>query len=233
MPGLPRHVSPGSETLKNVVEIVAIIGAGIWGVYTFVYQAEIVPNLAPPTLSVTNTLEKAGTKGNTIAIHSTMTRSNVGQTGVRLLGLTYNVEGIKVRFADTTERPAELAHQIHPSSTVSEARYYQEPQHGEVILRSGVLFKGGTDLPSSTSALNPGEALSRDLVFYADRSRFDLVRVQVRLYYSKESDPAIPLVFEVDDIGQLSAVPAPDCHTKAHRCAGLATTDFASEISLW
>ena len=168
------------ETLNSAVQTLAIVGAGAWAVYTFIYEAKIAPGLAPPSVSVTSALEKVGQRGDLVAIRSTVTRTNVGQTGVRVLGLTYNVVGVKMRFV---EAPAAnpLPEDLPGSSTVAEAKYYDEPESGEVILRHGILFEGATALPSSPSGLNPGEAVSRDLVFYADPTKFDSIRFVVSL----------------------------------------------------
>lgn len=223
------------EALNHLVQILAIVGAGIWGIYTFIYQAKIVPRLAPPTLTVTSTLEKAGQRGDLIAIRSTVTRNNVGQTAIRLLGLTYDVYGIKVRFGfdKTPKKNPEFDQPIGTVGSVGAARDYAEPSTGELILYHGKLFQGATDLPSEPSVLNPEESVSRDMVFYADRSRFDSIRFQVRLWYSKESDPPIPLVLKRDQGQQLVAVPGPRCDSEPESCRGLSTTDFATELSLW
>jgi hypothetical protein len=113
-----------------------------------------------------------------VAIRSTVTRTNVGQAEVRVLGLTYNVVGVRVRFGEAAAAAAgAMPEELPASSTIAQARHYDEPQGGEVILRHGVLFAGATALPSEPSALNPGEAVSRDLVFYADPARFDSIRL--------------------------------------------------------
>src|SRR5918997_2323737 len=88
------------ETLNSAVQTLAIVGAGAWAVYTFIYEAKIAPDLAPPSVSVTSALEKVGQRGDLVAIRSTVTRTNVGQTEVRVLGLTYNVVGVKMHFAE-------------------------------------------------------------------------------------------------------------------------------------
>ena len=90
----------GMETLNGAVQTPAIGLAGAWGVYTFVYEAKIAPGLAPPSVSVTSRLERVGERDGMVAIRSTVTRTNVGQAEVRVLGLTYNVVGIKVRFGE-------------------------------------------------------------------------------------------------------------------------------------
>lgn len=163
----PKPASSGfsMDTANAAVQTLAILGAGAWGIYTFVYEAKIVPGLAPPTVSVTSALEKAGEKGDLVAIRSTVTRNNVGHAGVRVLGLTYNVVGVRMRFGEASGA-AGLARGegLAGSSTVNAAKYYGEAGGGEVILLQGVLFEGATALPTNgPSHLNPGEAVSRDL----------------------------------------------------------------------
>ncbi len=173
-----------------------------------------------------------GQREDLVPIRSTVTRTNVGQTGVRVLGLTYNLVGVRQRF--TGAPAAELPPEVPAGQrTVAEARYYNEAGPAEVILRSGILFEGATPLPGNRSDLNPGEAVSRDLIFYADRTRFDSIRFLVGLSYSKLSEPPIPLVLEVAGDGRIAAVPGPGCGAEPLRCKGLATTDFGTEFSLW
>jgi len=221
------------EELSSIVQTIAIMVAGIWGVYTFIYQAKIAPSLAPPTLSVTSTLEKAGQKGNLIAIHSTVTRTNVGQARVRLLGITYNLIGIKEHFGSSAVSNSEFTTRVASSSSVLEPRYYGKPDKREVILRVGNLFEGATNLPAYPAELNPGESISRDMVFYADQAMFDSLRFQVRLLYEKISDEPIPLVFNVDGEGMIIAEKAPPCASEPDKCKALNSTDFTTELSLW
>lgn len=227
------------ERLNGIVQTLAILGAGAWAVYTFVYEAKIKPTLAPPTVSVTSALEKSGEQGSRVAIRTTVTRTNVGQTGVRVLGLAYNVIGLRARFHDgpdasgggAAEREAAFQASLARSATVGLAQDYDRREEGEaVILRQGVLFSGATRQPSEPSGLNPGEAVSRDLVIYADKSRYDSVRLQVNLVYQKEADAPVPLRFARKPNGTLAIEPETDC--PPGRCA-LQVTDFATEFSLW
>lgn len=228
----PEASKSGMETLNSVVQTLAIVGAGAWAVYTFIYEAKIAPSLAPPSVSVTSTLEKVGQRGDLVAIRSTVTRTNVGQTEVRVLGLTYNVVGVKTRFVEEPSTAA-MPDELPGSSAVAQARYYEEGRSGEVLLRHGLLFEGATALPSSPSGLNPGEAVSRDLIFYADPTKFDSVRFLVSLSYAKMSEPPVPLTFEIGRDGRISAVPDPGCRDEASRCKAPMTTDFGTEFSLW
>ena len=139
------------EALNSAVQTLAIVLAGAWAVYTFVYEAKIAPGLAPPSMSVTSALERVGQKDGMVAIRSTVTRTNVGQAEVRVLALTYDVVGVRVRFGEARAAGATPG-ELSGSSTVAEAKYYDEPEGGEVILRHGVLFEGATAQQGSPSA---------------------------------------------------------------------------------
>lgn len=224
----------GLEGASTLVQTLAILGAGAWGVYTFVYEARIKPGLAPPSVSVKTDLARVGERGDRVAIRSTVTRTNVGQAGVRVLGLTYTVVGIRTRFSepgrDDAAREAAFRAALCGAANVDSTRDYVRESGGEPILRQGVLFSGATDLPSEPSDLNPGESVSRDVIVYADRKTFDAVRFEVRLAYAKEDDRPVRLRFEAGADGVLSTVPVEPC--PAPKCP-LRTTDFATEFSLW
>ncbi|AMB47042.1 hypothetical protein [Methylobacterium sp. AMS5] len=236
-----RHEGPGRqrrglglEGANTLVQTLAILGAGAWGVYTFVYEARIKPGLAPPSVSVKTDLARVGVRGDRVAIRSTVTRTNVGQAGVRVLGLTYTVVGIRTRFSessdDTAAREAAFRASLSGTANVDAARDYVRESGGMPILRQGLLFSGATPLPSEPSDLNPGESVSRDVIVYADRKTFDAVRFEVRLAYAKEDDPPVRLRFEAGADGVLATVPAEPC--PAPKCP-LRATDFATEFSLW
>ncbi|GJD62804.1 hypothetical protein [Methylobacterium frigidaeris] len=214
------------DRVNTLVQTLAILGAGAWGIYTFIYEARIKPGLAPPAVSVTTGLAKAGERDGHVAIRSTVTRRNVGETGVRVLGLVYTVTGIRARFgadAAPTDRSG-------PAGSLAAARGYTLDEPGTVILRQGKLFAGAAD-GAEPSDLNPGEAVSRDSIFYADAKAYDFVRFEVSFVYTKEDDPPVRLRFETEASGRLALRPQGDCRAEA--CDRLRTTDFATEFSLW
>jgi len=228
-PSSPRGFD--AERLNSLVQTLAIIGAGAWGVYTFIYEARIQPSLEPPAVSVSTRLEKAGERDNRIAIRSTVTRKNVGQTGVRVLGLVYNVIGVRAQFNDS---PTEITGgERGRADRVAVARDYTFDEPGTVILHQGTLFAGAGDDDAEPSNLNPGEAVSRDLIVYADRTRYDLVRFEVGLAYTKDGDLPVRLRLEANAKGVLTLSPTADCRTEAARCERLKMTDFGTEFSLW
>lgn len=219
----------GVDRINTLVQTLAIIGAGAWGVYTFIYEARIKPGLEPAAVSVTTVLVRAGERDDHVAIRSTMTRKNVGQTGVRILGLAYTVTGIRAQFGDNA---AALLDRLDGQKRVAAARDYVLTEPGTVILRQGVLFAGATQEEAEPSDLNPGESVSRDLIVYADRTRYDFVRFAVHLAYTREDDPPVRIRFATED-GLLVLKPGPDCKAEPETCRRLKTTDFSTEFSLW
>ena len=230
--GNQERTKLNADTINNITQTVALILAGGWGVYTFIYQERIAPALALPTLSVNSTLEKAGRHGNMTAIRCSVTRTNVGQSSVRLLGLTYNVSGIKEHFLKGTAVNPGFTSDLGNAATVNRARYQLEPARKEIILQNGTLFAGAHE-GGSPSDLNPEEAVTRDMMLYADRARFDRVRLHVTLVYSRLGDSPTPLVLETNSEGQLEARLAPVCKNQKPPCPTVYTTDFTTELSLW
>ena len=78
-----------------------------------------------------------------------------------------------------------------------------------------------------------GESVSRDLIVYADRDRFDFVRFEVSLAYTKGDEPPVLLTFETAPNGTLALKPDADCRADPQTCDRLKTTDFGTEFSLW
>ena len=146
-----------AERINTVVQTLAILGAGAWGVYTFIYEARIKPSLEPPSVSVTTNLVKVGDRDNQVAIRSTVTRKNVGQTGVRVLGLVYNVIGIRAGFRDNSNKAAALADNLGNADRVAAARSYTLTEPGTVIVREGILFAGATEHAREASDLTPAK----------------------------------------------------------------------------
>ncbi|MCJ2035406.1 hypothetical protein [Methylobacterium sp. J-068] len=242
-PRLPKDESKDARSRRGgrleranaLVQTLAIVAAGAWAVYTFIYEARIKPALEPPAVSVTTNLVRAGERGQHVAIRSTVTRRNVGQTGVRVLGLVYNVTGVRVRFAPSEGKPTDgkPADDMPTSDRTITARSYGFDGPGEAILRESRLFAGATDAGGEASDLNPGESVSRDLIVYADRDRFDFVRFEVGLAYTKADDAPVRLHFETKGDGTLALRPQADCRAEPRTCERLKTTDFATEFSLW
>lgn len=83
---------------------------------------------------VGQSLEKAGQKGNLSALRSIVTRHNVGQIGVCILGFTYNIIGIKTRFAAGTE---------------VNAKFDQAPTQSNTVILPGIMMTTNNSSPQT------------------------------------------------------------------------------------
>jgi hypothetical protein len=205
--------------------------AGVWAVYTFVYQQQIQPALEPPALTFECQLEKAGTVGNRTAVKATILRKNVGHRGVRVLGIAYNVIGTAQTPLDQPiTNPPELLQDKIPGRFRFD-RYQGPPQREELVMLGGTLFEGLEDTGLGLSELNPGESLSRDFLFYVNPRDFDAVRIHVVLIYQRQDEPPVPLAFHRDASGALTMSRKNPCINEP--CSPLQNTDFSTELSLW
>jgi|APCry1669191860_1035381.scaffolds.fasta_scaffold00755_3 hypothetical protein len=220
----------GSSEVLNLIQAFAILLAGCWAVYTFIYQQQIQPALEPPALTVDCRLEKVGTQGNITAIKATITRKNVGQQGIRILGLAHNLRAVKqnLKSATVPDTPIEPLH-TDIASFLSN-RYIGPPLRDEVVARGASLFHGGTDLEASVSELNAGESLSRDLLFFVDHQEFDSVRIKIQLIYQKMDDAPVVLRLSSDAHDEIVMTPKTPC---TFDCNAISETDFTTDLSLW
>ena len=227
----PEPSRSRAEAINAITQTVALIAAGIWGVYTFIYQAQIAPGLAPPTVTLSSSLEKVGKQNDITAIRMSLTRTNPGQNTVRILAVTYNAVGIKEHFITGGEtNPA--FNQAEPNThRIHESRYMGQPEREEFLFKEGVLF-AGADAHGSVSALSPNESVTREIMLYADRKKFDRIKLKVSLFFQKESQEGRPLKLLTAQDGSLSVVEEKPCQP-GPGCVPIEFTDYATELSLW
>jgi hypothetical protein len=68
--GTKKRLRP-SHTIaiaRDVIEIVAIIAAGAWAFYVFIYENRIKPSFAKPDINVTASIQRLGERNGMIAI---------------------------------------------------------------------------------------------------------------------------------------------------------------------
>lgn len=91
-------------TIRDVVEVVAIVAAGIWALYVFVYEQRIKPASEPPAVLLTGSMQKVGQHNGLVQISYSATVRNIGHADVYLIGegfvavgITYSAHGAPSR----------------------------------------------------------------------------------------------------------------------------------------
>jgi hypothetical protein len=82
--------------LRDVVEVLAIIAAGVWAFYIFAYENRIKPSMANPDVDVTASIQRIGEQNGLVAIGLHMRLHNIGTVKAHFLGIAVNVYGQRV-----------------------------------------------------------------------------------------------------------------------------------------
>ncbi|HEX3469268.1 MAG TPA: hypothetical protein VHT05_14405 [Candidatus Elarobacter sp.] len=80
-------------TVRHVVEVVAIVAAGLWGFYVFIYQERIKPASEPAALAPSVAVERVGRDARRDVLRISVTLRNTGKTEFDIAADAYNVWG--------------------------------------------------------------------------------------------------------------------------------------------
>jgi hypothetical protein len=182
------------ESLNSLVQIIAIVAAGVWAFYTFIYEDNIKPAAGIPTISMQNTLEKVGTKGNLVVIKFVSKIRNTGKTRERFLAYSLHIKGFKVqRNAQGISNFPKILDQVKKRGSAEEDRYFA-PTKPEILYRSVRLLKGTANPHSGTLYLDPGDESSVEHLFLVDTKRFDEINAFIDYKWTKNQSKEFPMV---------------------------------------
>jgi len=193
---LSRRREPGESnaiaTIRDVVEIVAIIAAGVWAFYVFAYENRIKPSFAAPDVNATASMQKLSVRNGLIAVRLHIQLQNVGTVQARFLASALNVYGQRV----VAQKPSRRAGVVGLDYDHIDFARADSP----VAVYTWAYVTGQGDPTSHhESTLDPGSTIENDRIFYVPQGRFDLLTLGIDAPYTKYQDvmPA-SLVFEND-----------------------------------
>ncbi|HTZ54980.1 MAG TPA: hypothetical protein VMB20_07935 [Candidatus Acidoferrum sp.] len=88
-----RLVEDPWATLRHLVEVLALIAAGAWAFYTFIYQEKIKPASEPAILDDTITVQRVGHDRTRDILEVSIHLHNGGKTEIEVAANGYNVWG--------------------------------------------------------------------------------------------------------------------------------------------
>ncbi len=150
----PESFLQKAESISHIVQALAILAAGFWAFYTFIYEDRIKPASEPPITSITTSLTPVGKKGSLIAIQAKTQLHNIGKVRIRLLADTFNVIGVIVQPEKSEEK----------HSGYIKSNLYSQEVKSQVLMKSGELLKGATVEPNGTYFLDPDESVNKDFI---------------------------------------------------------------------
>jgi hypothetical protein len=86
-------VQTRAERLRTAVEIVAIVAAGIWALYTFVYEQRIKPLAEAPEFSVPTVVDQGPTTGGVVFLTIHKRLENTGNVPIDIAAEALSVYG--------------------------------------------------------------------------------------------------------------------------------------------
>jgi hypothetical protein len=181
-----------SAKVRDVVEIVAIVAAGIWAFYVFAYENRIRPSFAQPEVNVSASLQRLSEHNGLIGVGLRVDLRNVGPVHAHFLGLAVNVYGHRV-IAATSTIP-----QDREPLTYELRGFYRLGHRVPVYSWSYVTHLGNPQTGVDTE-LEPGTSIENYRVFYVPRGKFDLLTVRIDAPYTKlETTQPAHLLVESD-----------------------------------
>lgn len=224
------------ESLNNLVQVAAIIAAGVWACYTFVYQDKIKPLAGSPSIIINNSLAKIGQQGDLLAVRLTSTVRNTGTMGIRFLAYYTEVFGYRI---DRTKQPGASyrmpLQQIEKTGQLAENKYFERKDQ-EFIDGVVRLLEGSTSKPSGSVYLEPGGNFTFTWIVYVDRRQFDEINGFTRYFFTKNLTDTFPMVARQSPKGfvyieQTSPSECTLATSESFDC--VFRSDLGTQLSLW
>lgn len=204
--------------VRDTVEVIAIVAAGIWAFYVFVYENRIVPAMAQPDINYSATLEKVSRHNGLVGIQLQTEMHNVGTVRVHLLGYATAVLGERIEAVASPIPPLQTfqAVKFEPFSRTSDARVVYEEAQLTALADARV---------KKDDALDPGGDQRLETIFYVPENRFDRLTVYMVARYTRNEDRVTPTQLVIDKRG------LPAFHVKPGSGAEQ-FADFLTELDL-
>src|ERR1700727_3009702 len=71
--------------VRDVVEVIAIVAAGIWAFYVFAYENRIKPSMASPEVDITSSIQRLSERNGLIAVGVRLELRNIGTVKAHFL----------------------------------------------------------------------------------------------------------------------------------------------------
>jgi hypothetical protein len=166
------------EKFKASVEVVAIVLAGVWAFYQFIYEDKIKPFSETPSLTVTVKLEKLGTRGGWQAFRGTETLVNDSRIRVSILARTINIVGVNV-----VDKPKGGAFALQGGAWNVNNSYQMDK--GTLLQSHSLFYSGDARTDNRRWWLQPGDTSTQSAIYFVKTGRYDVIRFETNYQYTK------------------------------------------------
>lgn len=165
-----------STDVREWLQILIIIAAGIWGAYTFIYKEIIVPSRLPASLDVTSEMDALGQKDGFVLVRVRVHIQNTKDIKVYSPALWFTVYGLNF---DGMNTPAENngTMQITPLS-VERSKYSSKTEMVVAAWR----------LENWEVWYQPGDETFNEHLFYIPENRYQAIQLKLEYMVIKNID---------------------------------------------
>jgi hypothetical protein len=182
-----RESEPGSRTIRVVrdtIEIVAILAAGFWAFYVFVYENRIKPSLTDPQISVGATLQETSHRSGAIGVLLTTEVRNTGTVRVYFAGYSVTVLGTRMSLS---------THPLPPRpDAMQDTNTFFSLSQPVAVYGFAVITTLGNPTSKHDMELEPGGSVEQQHTFFVPEGRFDVLTARVEGCLAKSKDRTIP-----------------------------------------
>ena len=168
----------GVATARDILEIVAILAAGAWALYVFVYEQRLKPAAEPPSVVFSGSLHRLGAHAGLIQFGLRGNVLNNGRTDVSIIAISFAADGLRYAplskpFVDHSIKSATIYQRdARVASRTLVYRLVELTQLAESKYGSGFRLHSGQEVPYSAT-------------FVVKRGEFDAITLYGSLAYTK------------------------------------------------
>jgi hypothetical protein len=164
-----RHRDSGPLAMtRDLVEIVAILAAGIWAIYVFAYEQRIKPAGEPPSILLLGSLHQLGAHDGLVQVGFKGDIRNTGHTNVAIVAVGFVANGLRYTTKGT---PSE--NRIAPGLNT----YQRDARIGSrtLIYRQVELTRFVDKRYEGGITISPGEEVPYSGIFLVKSGEFDAI----------------------------------------------------------
>ncbi len=180
----PEHGSHTIRIARDTIEIIAILAAGFWAFYVFVYENRIKPSFTDPQIDVRATLQETSRRGGAIGVLLKTEIRNLGTVRVYFAGYSVTVLGKRMTLA---------AHPVPPApNSDQDASAFFTLSRPTAVYGFGVITYLGNATSQHGLELEPGGDVEQEHTFFIPENRFDVLTARVEGCIAKSNARIVP-----------------------------------------
>jgi hypothetical protein len=190
-----RHQGRAWSLTRDIVEVAAIVLAGAWAIYTFVYVERIKPSYDQPRIAAEGALTRVGTRNGLVALEYAVKIRNAGSVPVSILGAATSAIGIRFTTSRMPQDRNLFAQGEHEFSR--DARVDRR----EVVYSLSWLSRSVDPKFGSSYVLAPGQEVPFSGIFLVKARTYDTVEFAEFIAYAKPSNSTYNITARTNSSG--------------------------------